>query len=199
MSSATAILGGVAALVAAIASVGSWVAARQANHAAATLARIERDRWHADLTPKFEVTCQTTGGDRAQLRVALVGPAGLDRLDRVIVSVRDDIRGRRPVTAGGPSAEQIAQHVWGPYRFVPGVDRADQTGRTVAPVELHLGDWRPFALERTPPPPWSGDIETWRRQYDSQPLRLTLTCHRQGDQPWTVPIELAINADARHT
>jgi hypothetical protein len=79
-----------AALVAAVAAVGAW-------KAAVTLAAIERHRWHDDLTPKFEVRCRVTGGDRAELRVAFVGPPGLDRLDRMTVSIRDDIRGRAPV------------------------------------------------------------------------------------------------------
>jgi hypothetical protein len=153
----------------------------------------ERHRWHTDLTPTFDVTCTTTGGDRAELRVVLAGPAGLDRLDQVTMSIRDDIRGRAPVTAGEPTAEQITRQVWGPYRFVSGVDGADETGRRVAPVELLLGDWRPFALERTLPPPWSSDTDGWRRQYANQPLRLTLTCCRQGHQPWTVPREIRID------
>jgi hypothetical protein len=138
---------------------------------------IERHRWHADLTPQFETTCTATSTGRAELRVAFAGPPGLDRLDRVVVSIRDDRRGRVPVTAGGPTAEQIAWQVWGPYRFVPGVDGADQDGRGVAPGELVLGDRVRFTLERTLPPPWAGDTDGWRRQYAGQPVRVTLTCH----------------------
>ncbi|HZD71230.1 MAG TPA: hypothetical protein VFA45_20710 [Actinomycetes bacterium] len=196
MNLAVAILSTVGVFVAAGAAVGSLLAARQANRAAATLAMIERHRWHADLTPQFEVTCTATSGDQATLRVAFVGPPGLDRLDRVTVSVRDDIRGRRPVIAGGPTAEQIARQVWGPYRFVRGVDGADENGRSVAPVELLLGDRRPFALERTLPPPWWGmDVDGWRKQYADQPVRLTLTGHHQGDEPWTVPREVYVDQD----
>lgn len=194
---AVAILGAVGTVMAAGAAVGSLLAARQANRAAATLAMIERHRWHADLTPQFEVTCTATSGDRATLRVAFVGPPGLDRLDQVTVSIRDDIRGRAPVIAGGPTAEQIARQVWGPYRFVRGVDGADENGRSVAAVELLLGDWRPFALEQTPPPPWwgGGGVDGWRKQYADQPVRLTFTCHRQDDEPWTVPREVYVNQD----
>jgi hypothetical protein len=198
MNTAAAVAGAVSALVAAAAAVGSLLAARQANRAALTLATIERDRWHADLAPKFEVSCRATGGDRAALRLVFVGPAGLDRLDQVTVSIRDDIRGRAPVIAGGPTTEQIARQVWGPYRFVPGVDGAEETGRALAPVELLLGDWRPFALERTLPPPWSSDTDGWRREYADQPLRLTLTCLRDGQPPWTVPVEAPVEQGA-HT
>jgi hypothetical protein len=178
--------------VAAVAAVGAWWAARSSSQASAAMTAIERRRWHADLTPRFELACRVTSGARAELRVALVGPAGLDRLDRVTVRIRDDIPGRAPVISGGPTAEEIARQVWGPYRFVPGVDGADQTGRRVAPFGLLLGDWRPLALERTPAPAWSADPAVWRRQFDDQPVRLTLACVREGDEPWTVPLEVQV-------
>ena len=133
MTLAEALLVAVGA-VAAIAAVGAWWAARSSSQASAAMTAIERRRWHADLTPQFELACRVTSGERATLRVALVGPAALDRIDRVTVRIRDDIPGRAPVTPGGPTAEEIARQVWGPYRFVPGVDGADQDrplGRTV--------------------------------------------------------------------
>jgi hypothetical protein len=79
---------------------------------------------------------------------------------------------------------------------VPGVDGADQTGRSVAPFELQLGDWRLLALERTPAPTWSADPAVWRRQYDDQPVRLTLACVREGDEPWTVSQEVRVDQAA---
>lgn len=179
--------------VAAVAAVGAWWAARSSSQASAAMTAIERRRWHADLTPQFELACQVTTGERAKLRVALVGPAALDRLDRVTVRIRDDIPGRAPVTSGGPTAEEIARQVWGPYRFVPGVDGADQTGRSVAPFGLLLGDWRPLALERTPSPTWSTDPAGWRRQYDDHPVQLTLMCVREGDERWTVPLKVQVD------
>jgi hypothetical protein len=74
---------------------------------------IERHRWHADLTPQFELTCRVTSSERAELRVALLGPAGLDRLDRATVHIRDDIPGRAPAMPGEPTAEEIARQIWG--------------------------------------------------------------------------------------
>jgi hypothetical protein len=179
--------------VAAITAVGAWWAARSSSQASAAMTAIERRRWHADLTPQLEFTCRVTSGERATLRVALVGPAALDRLDQVTVHIRDDIPGRAPVTPGGPTAEEIARQIWGPYGFVPGVDGADQTGRSVAPFELLLGDWRPLTLERTPATTWSGDATGWGRQYNDQPVRLTLACVREGDEPWTVPQEVRVD------
>lgn len=166
-----AILSALGGLVAAAPALGAWRAAWQASRAAATLTAIEQHRWHADLTPRFEVHCRTTGGDRAKLQVVFVGPPGLDRLDRVTMTIRDDIRGRAPVIVGGPAAEQIARQIWGPYQFVRGVDGVDESGRSVEPVELLLGDWRPFALKRTLPLPWSYDNSGWRQQYADQPVR----------------------------
>ncbi len=195
MTLAEALLVAVGA-VAAIAAVGAWWAARSSSQASAAMTAIERRRWHADLTPRFEVGCRVTSGERAELRVALVGPAGLDRLDRVTVRIRDDLPGRAPVTSGGPTAEEIARQVWGPYRFVPGVDGADRTGRCVASFGLLLGDWRPLALERTQAPTWSAEPAGWRRQYDDHPVRLTLMCVREGDERWTVPLEVQVDQGA---
>ncbi|MFF9457718.1 hypothetical protein [Streptomyces flaveolus] len=44
------------AIVAAIAAVGSWKAARNSYVVAATLSRIDEQRLHADLTPVFRCT-----------------------------------------------------------------------------------------------------------------------------------------------
>ncbi len=182
-----------AAVLSAVAACGAWAAASAANRTSTSLAAIERDRWHADLTPEFDIACRAVSSTRAELRVELVGPVGLDRLEEVRVSIRDDIQGRARVVAGGPSAEEIAAQVWGPYRFVPGVDGADPTGRTVKPVELSLGDWPPFSLERTPPPPWSGgDSGWWHQEYAGKPVRLTLRCYHADHQPWIVPREVDI-------
>lgn len=198
MHLALVILGVIATTIAAIAAVGAWLAARRSGRAADALTRIEARRWHAELTPKFKITCRVSG-EHAALRIELVGPPGLDRLDRLTVRIRDDIRDRTPVVTGGPTAEEIARQVWGPYRFVAGIDGADPTGRQVAPIQLLAGDWRPFTLEKTDKPPWSEDTEWWTAQYEGSPIRLMLRCERQGDEPWTVPIEVSAEASKHAT
>jgi hypothetical protein len=79
---------------------------------------------------------------------------------------------------------------------VPSVDGADPTGRT----DLLLADWRPFALGRTPAPPWmatTGDGgQRWTQDYDGTPVRLTLHCVRSGHEPWTVPLEVDVDDQA---
>lgn len=188
----TGVLAALATALGALATFGAWKAAARSSSAAETMLEIEQRRWHAHLTPRFEVTVTRTSDSRAMLTVALVGPPGLDHLERITVRVRDDGRAHLP-RPGGPTAEELAAQVWGPYRFVPGVDGADADGRAIAPVRLQLGDARPFALEHTMPPPWSADtIESWRRQHDGQPIRLTLTCERHGDKPWLVPVEVVL-------
>jgi hypothetical protein len=65
-----------ATVVAAVAAVGAGIAAWQSSRAAASLAAIERHRWHADLAPRFEVSCRSSERDRAQLQVTLMGRQG---------------------------------------------------------------------------------------------------------------------------
>lgn len=194
---AVTILNTLATLVAAVAAVGAWRAARQSSRATNAMTATDRNRRHAELRPRFRVSCRATSEHRAQLRVELEGPSGLNRLDQVSVTIRDDIRGRAPAIAGGPTADDIARQVWGPYRFVPGVDGAGENGRTVAPVELLLGDWQPFALERTPPPYWYSSADQWRQQYTGAPVRLTLHCSREGDEPWRIPDEVRVDSPAQ--
>ena len=73
MDLAITIIGAVAAVAAAIAATGSWLAARRSNTTAAAVAAIERDRRHDELTPVFEFTCtvRDAAPDSADLRVEL--------------------------------------------------------------------------------------------------------------------------------
>lgn len=80
----------VVSIVAAGAAVGAvWFTRRAARSAAASAtaaeasAALDAQRRHAELTPEFEIIC--TVGDHGELRLALTGPAGLDRLDEVTV------------------------------------------------------------------------------------------------------------------
>lgn len=76
--SAVGALGTVAAAgIAAWAARQSRSSAQQANTAAGTLAAIERDRRHSELTPRFRVTVKSWNGGSEHLRlcVMLLGPA----------------------------------------------------------------------------------------------------------------------------
>ena len=191
-----ALVGGTTAVFSAIAAVGSWRAAHRANSTADAVGRIERDRWHAEQLPQFRVTIKRQEGDRATLRVHLAGPLPLCHLDEIRVEVvQSDDMDYSPRLAGSATQEQVDAQVWGPLRFVPGSDGADRNGQTVAPFALAVGKGRPFALERTRSPLWwdgNDREERWRDKWLNKPLRLVLTCRREGYEPWTVPYELDV-------
>lgn len=183
-------LSAVAAVVAAVVAVLAWRAARASATAATDLTQLEQGRWHNELTPIFKVTAAAQPGGRARLVVALDGPPALDRLDQLTVTIRDDTTDHSSIGAGGPTDEQVAAQIWGPYRFTPGVDGADPTGREVAPIPLLLGDDRPFQLElSTPPMWWTAGLAAWRLGYAAAPIRLSIRC-RRNDHEWNVPLEI---------
>lgn len=180
-------------------SIAAWrVAARSADEAkrsadsAEDVARIERERWHSDQTPIFEATLVRQGGDRATLDFQLIGPLSLQHLDRIelTISNSDDLE-RTAQLAGSRPQEELDAQVWGPYRFSAGADGADATGKTVRPFDLKVGRGRPFGLERTAPPHWQEGpdrAQRWTAQFSHQPMRLRAVCHKEGVEPWVVPI-----------
>ncbi|MFF7870510.1 hypothetical protein ACFZCT_29125 [Streptomyces qaidamensis] len=180
----------------AIATWGAWLAARRSAKTAETVARVERQRWHADLTPQFNITIERGEGDRATLSVRLAGPVPLRRLDEIAIRiVSSDDMDRTARLPGGPTQEELDAQVWGPYRFTHGADGADTDGRTVAPFALEVGTGRPFSIERTRPPRWQEgpDAERhWRDQWVNAPVRLVLTCTREEFEPWVVPCEVEV-------
>jgi hypothetical protein len=198
MNGAIAILGLIATVVAAFAAVAAWLTARTSNRTARSLADLERQRRQAELIPQFVFGLKRTPDGGIAISPKLVGPPALDKLDRLTVTVRDDTLDHSNNLAGGPTPEQIAAQVWGPYRFIGGADGAPANGRSVAPIPLLLGDDRVFNLEKTRPPSWSADTgQWWTGLYGEAPVRLTLLCERDGYEPWTVPAEVEIPAGMR--
>ncbi|MEV7054116.1 hypothetical protein AB0N95_01425 [Streptomyces microflavus] len=180
-------------------SIAAWrVAARSADEAkrsadsAEDVARIERERWHSDQTPVFKATLERREGDRAQLDFQLVGPLSLQRLDRIELTIANsDDLARRAQLAGSRPQEELDAQVWGPYRFAAGADGADTTGQSVQPFGLTVGRGRPFALERTRPPQWQEGqdrAQRWAMQFSDKPVRLRVVCHKDGVEPWVVPL-----------
>ena len=37
--------------------------------------------------------------------------------------------------------------------------------------------------------------EDWRRQTEDQPIRLRITCRREGYEPWILPYEVTVDAE----
>jgi hypothetical protein len=95
--SAIGALGTVAATgVAAWAAYQSRSSAQQANMAATTLAAIERDRRHAELTPRFELAFSWVPGEPQtdlQVLLRLIGPADVDHVDGLSFTSRAVIQG----------------------------------------------------------------------------------------------------------
>jgi hypothetical protein len=175
-------------------------AARQSASAAAALTAIERDRRRSELTPRFRVTCEPAnpGTDALTLRVMLLGPPALHRLESLTVAIRDDLfqRAEIPPLAGGPTPEQVKEHIWGPYRFTPGTGpgahaRADETGRVTACGPLPVGEGLTFHLEPTRPGQWmTGTTDPdWRRMQGTV-IRLLLDARIDDDWWWILRCEI---------
>ncbi|MFD5910199.1 hypothetical protein ACFWHL_15930 [Streptomyces massasporeus] len=185
----------------AIATWGAWMAARRSAKTASTVARIEQDRWHAELLPKFNITIESGEGDRATLSVRLDGPLPLCHLDEIRIEiVQSDDMSRTATLPGSPTQEELDAQVWGPLRFTHGADGADVNGKIVAPFGLEVGRGRPFSVERTRPPHWQqGDDRDarWRDQWLNKPMRLVLTCRRDGFKDWVVPYNVEVPQSPR--
>lgn len=169
-------------------------AAEQANATADAVAQVERDRWHHEMTPQFDVTITRLGpgSNHASLMLTFEGPAALERLDEVELEIRDDgyTHGVGHVTED--YQREIANTIWGPYRFKPGVDGATGIGRTSPAVPMELGEWIKRALEESFPPSWT-DRTYWHERYgNDSPVRLWVRCRRDGYQPWTLTYNVRV-------
>lgn len=210
----------VVAIVSALAAVGAVVYARRLDEtakqavaaarksaeasersatASETRAALEGQRRQAEMTPHFRVSYDW---ESDRLTVLLAGPPQLEQLDSLTVRIRDDHpwRAEGSPLAGGPSQEEVAAHIWGPYRFIPGtgpgaspgsdIGAADATGRVTRTRGMPVGESLPFFLQPTMPPRWSQQpVENWRRERGTI-VRLQLDCIREGWNPWSLACEI---------
>ena len=151
---------------------------------------VERRRRHDELTPSFLVHVEpwAEGTDLVRLRVAQMGPPGIDRLDSLALSICNDDSywpDERNVAAYGRNYDEVRNQVWAPYRFTPGTGpgdaRADRHGREVAYQQpLPAGQELEFQLEPTRPGSWFGmPPEEWQRQRGNA-IRLAIaTAHHE--------------------
>lgn len=130
------------------------------------------------------------------MTLTLRGPAALGPISQISLNIEDDHTwraGANPLP-GGPTSEELAEQIWGPYRFVPGtgpgvnslagVLGASRTGRDITVSrQLKIGDPIPFALEPTRPGRWMTGTtqEDWQRER-GRVVRLTAECitHTSG-------------------
>jgi hypothetical protein len=198
MDTATAwsAVGAVGTLVAA--GVAAWAArqshhsAAEANAAAGTLAAIERDRRHDELAPAFELRFTETSGDHANVLVTLTG-GRLESLDEVTFTILDET-GKDHWVRGLPDGltqDEAQAFVWGPWEFntaasVQVVSNRESRRRPYSRVSGK--NWDLLPLTRTRPGRWMSSItqERWQGEYADQPIRLLVTCRREGYEPWAL-------------
>ncbi|MGV9269495.1 hypothetical protein ACWDRR_33070 [Kitasatospora sp. NPDC003701] len=170
-------------------------AAAAANSArtAEEVAQIERDRWHRELTPELTFRLIRVGPNTLWLSTTLDGPVGLDHLDTITLTVRDEAEVDH---SPGPHLTdeqrvELQSVIWGPARFTPGVDGVAAPGRQSVIRALERGEGARRQLENSAPPSWFRDIADWVDGYWDTPLRLQASCERAGDKPWIVVAEVA--------
>ena len=179
------------AIIAILIALGSVAYTRRQTVASERLTAIEVLRRHEDLTPDLDIRCTHFDGGDVTLELELTGPAGLDRLDEVCVRIRNDRPDRTTSRAGnGLSTEQLADAIWGPYRLNPGVRDTDRLGREHGPFSLPRQEPYKLSLEPTMVPSWYTVPGMWRKQYEGTPIRLEITCRRDGYQPWVALPEI---------
>jgi hypothetical protein len=184
----------VLALIAASASV---LYARRQSASQDRATTIEDDRRHDELTPAFEANCEVNGdpGNSATLRVTLTG--GIDALDEVVITIQDetgvDHWGRG--LPAGITQDQAEAFVWGPWEFDTNASAQVVSNRQTRPRPYSLPsgkNWDVIALSATRPGSWMTAIapDKWTKDRRQQPVRLLLTCQREGHKPWLVPLEV---------
>ncbi|MFD4933369.1 hypothetical protein [Streptomyces virginiae] len=201
--------GSIAAIAAGLTGWAAWSAMRAAQasdrnsqtanrtaelayRTAESVAQIERDRWHRELTPKvaFRVTKER---GHLELLVRYSGPSSLGTLSSLTLRVRDDRdRSNDPVLAGGMTAEERANTIYGPFRFRPYTDGADETGRTVAPISLPPGEEHRLALDPSlPHRHYAGGTQQWEKDWREENFRMWVDCQVEGHKPWTLTADVS--------
>jgi hypothetical protein len=187
----------VISLLALAAAGASAIYTRRQSATQGQATAIESDRRHDELTPVFEASCEITGdpGDSAMLKITLAG--GMDALDEVVITIRDESgidhwgRGLPP----GVTQEKAEAFVWGPWEFDTNAGAQVVSNRQTRPRPYSLlngKDWGVVALAATKPGSWmtGTGLDKWRKDRRQQPIRLLVTCRREGHNPWFVPLEV---------
>lgn len=189
-----------AAGVAAWAAHQSRLSAEKANEAAGALAAIEQDRRHDELAPEFEITCtlKSTAQDWADLRIALTG-GRLEALDSVTVTILDEA-GQDHWGRGlpdGVTQEEAEAFVWGPLEFNTGASEQVVSNRESRPrpySRVSGKNWDVLSMTVTRPGRWMSTYQAeWLQRWVGEPVRLLLTCHRDGYEPWFIQRDVKVD------
>jgi hypothetical protein len=192
----------VISLLALVVAAVSVVYARRQSLSQGKATAIEDDRRHNELTPVFEASCEigNTGGygdlgDSATLKITLSG--GTVDLDEVVITIQDEIGtdhwGRG--LPDGVTRQQAEAFVWGPWEFDTNPSAQVASNRQTRPRAYSLttgNNWDVLTLAATRPGPWVTGItlNKWTTDRRQQPVRLLLTCRRDGHKSWLVPLEV---------
>jgi hypothetical protein len=184
-------------LLALAVAAASALYARRQSVSQDTATAIESDRRHEELTPVFEASCEVTAGleDSAMLKIALTG--GIDALDEAVITIQDESgidhwgRGLPP----GITQEKAEAFVWGPWEFDVNASAQVVSNRQTRPRPYSLlsgKNWDVLAFAATRPGSWMTGTspDQWKKERRQQPIRLLITCRREGHKPWFVPLEV---------
>lgn len=150
--------------------------------------RKDDNRWEdaerRRLTPQWSVDLDEHSAHAVVMTIVLTGPAELEQLDRLRLTVLDDRPDHDQHLAAGQTAEEVRRVIFGPYRVTQGITGRDEIGRSVELNPALVGDPVLVRLERSLPPPWySQGTPAWRESWDGKPLRVALTAWR-GEMTW---------------
>jgi len=128
--------------------------------------------------------------------VSLTG-GGLEYLDEVVITILDEA-GRDHWTRGlpdGVTREQAEAFVWGPWEFNTGASAQVVSNRETVPrtySRVSGKNWDLLSLTPTRPGRWMAGTgqDKWRKQYRDHPVRLLITCRREGYEPWFVQCDV---------
>jgi hypothetical protein len=89
--------------------------------------------------------------------------------------------------------EQWNEVIWGPCRISEGLGNTDRNGRAHGPFPLPGNESYMIPLEHTRMPSWQADWQRWRSRYQGKPVRLEITCIRDGHEPWILMPEVKVH------
>jgi hypothetical protein len=132
-------------------SIFAYLAARNSATAAATLTSIERERWHAELRPKFEAYGSLVGS-AVYVGITLIGPPTLHQIDELNVVLRGhfslpDGKFMEPTELGQP-VYRFSRDMVTPVRnvtfgetqlFILEVSPSDTARRPLRPIGIVTG------------------------------------------------------------
>jgi hypothetical protein len=188
-----AAVGAIATVCGVVTTVLAWLTARQASRAGDSMATIESDRWHKELTPDLQFHLIRLGPDHLRLDTTLVGPVGLDHLDKVTITVLDETGvDHNGAALNDAERAELPSVMWGPFRFTPRVNDVAEPGReTVIATGLQQLDRVPRQMEASRAPSWYRDRgQDWQRDHEGKPVRLKAVCELAGHRPWIIVREL---------